>query len=88
MDDVFGANRETLLKLNKGLMHEEGQLEKLTRSRELDENLIFQQIDRVTTARGELEKAYAHMQLQIRREMTPQQVGKMDELMPPPSPQP
>jgi Spy/CpxP family protein refolding chaperone len=88
MDDVFGASRDTLLKLNKSLQHEEGQLEKLTRSRELDENQIFQQIDRVTSARGELEKAYAHMQMQIRKEMTPQQVGKMDELMPPPTPQP
>lgn len=85
MDDVFGANRDTLLKLYKSLQHEEGQLQKLSRSRELDENQIFQQIDRVTAARGELEKANAHMLLQIRKEMTVQQVSKMDDLMPPPA---
>lgn len=88
MDDVFGASRDTLVKLNKSLLHEEAQLEKITRSHELDENQIFQQIDRVTAARGDLEKAYAHMQLQIRKEMTQQQVGKMDELMPSPIVQP
>jgi Spy/CpxP family protein refolding chaperone len=85
MDDVFGANRETLLQLYKNLQHEESQLAKLSRSRELDENQIYQQIDRVTQARGEAEKAYAHMLLQIRKEMTPQQVGKMDEILPPPA---
>lgn len=88
MDDVFGASRDTLVKLNKNLLHEEAQLEKITRSHELDENQIFQQIDRVTAARGDLEKAYAHMQLQIRKEMTAQQVGKMDEMMPVPMAQP
>ena len=84
MDDVFGSSRDTLLKLFKNLQREEGQLERLSHSHELDENQIFQQIDRVTTARGELEKANAHMLLQIRKEMTSQQISKMDDLMPPP----
>ena len=82
MDDAFGANRDALVKLDKGLQHEESQLEKLTRSRELDENQIFQQIDRVTLARGELEKAYAHMLLQIRKELTPEQTARLDEMRP------
>ncbi len=84
MDEVFGGNRDVLLKLQKSLQHEESQLEKLTRSRELDENQIFQQIDRVTQARGELEKAYAHMLLQIRKEMTPEQASRLDESRPAP----
>jgi Spy/CpxP family protein refolding chaperone len=80
MDDVFGANRDNLQTLQKSLQHEESQLSKLSRSRELDENQIFQQIDRVTLARGELEKATAHYMLQIRKEMTSEQVSKMDNL--------
>ena len=79
MDDVFGANKGNLVKLYKNLQHEESQLEKTTRGKELDENTIFQQIDRVTQARGELEKANAHMLLQIRKEMTPQQAALLDE---------
>jgi len=85
LDDVFGGNKDNLLKLNKSLQHEESQLEKLTRSQELDENQIFQQIDRVTQARGELEKAYAHMLLQIRKELTPEQTSKLDDLRPQPA---
>jgi Spy/CpxP family protein refolding chaperone len=85
LDDVFGENKDNLLKLYKGLQHEESQLEKLTRSRELDENQIFQQIDRVTQARGELEKANAHMLLQIRKELTPDQTARLDELRPQPA---
>jgi hypothetical protein len=80
MDDVFTANRDNLMRLDRGLQHEESQLKKLTRSQTLDENLIYQQIDRVTMARGELEKAYAHMLLQIRKEMTPDQTQKLDDL--------
>jgi Spy/CpxP family protein refolding chaperone len=84
MDDVFNANRDNLLKLYKGVKHEEAVLQKMTRSKELDENQIFQQIDRVTMARGELEKATAHYMLQIRREMTPDQTQRLDsELQPP-----
>ncbi|RXH55906.1 hypothetical protein GRAN_2763 [Granulicella sibirica] len=79
MDDVFGANKGTLVKLYKNLQHEESKLEKSTRGKNLDENEIFQQIDRVTQARGELEKANAHMLLQIRKEMTPQQAALLDE---------
>jgi Spy/CpxP family protein refolding chaperone len=82
MDDVFNANRDNLLTLYKNLQREEAQLEKTTRSRELDENQIFQQIDRVTQARGELEKATAHTLLLIRKEMTPDQTAKLDVLAP------
>jgi hypothetical protein len=80
MDDLFTSNRDNLMRLDRSLQHEESQLKKLTRSQTLDENLIYQQIDRVTLARGELEKAYAHMLLQIRKEMTPDQTSKLDDL--------
>ena len=79
MDDVFTANRDSLIKSEKALQHEQSQLNKLTRSKEVDENQIFQQIDRVTQARGELEKTYTHYLLQIRHEMTPEQTAKLDE---------
>ena len=84
LDDVFDGNKDNLVKLYKSLQHEQSQLEKLTRSRELDENQIFQQIDRVTAARGELEKANAHRLLQIRKELTPEQTSKLDDLRPQP----
>lgn len=80
MDDVFSANRDNLLKLYKNLQGEESSLAKTIRVKDLDEGQIFQQIDRVTGARGELEKANVHMLLQIRKEMTPEQAARLDEL--------
>ena len=80
MDDVFGANRDSLLKLYKSLQQEESTLAKTIRAKDLDEGQIFQQIDRVTEARAELEKAEVHMSLQIRKELTPEQTSKLDGL--------
>ena len=80
MDDVFGANRDNLLKLYKNLQQEESSLAKTIRAKDLDEGQIFQQIDRVTEARAELEKAEVHVSLQIRKELTPEQSAKLDGL--------
>ena len=79
MDDVFNSSKPSLVKLYKSLQHEESQLEKLTRGRNPDESQIFAQIDRVTQARGEVEKASAHMLLSIRKEMTDEQVARLDD---------
>ena len=79
MDDVFNSSKPTLVKLYKSLQHEESQLEKLTRGRNPDEAQIFAQIDRVTQARGELEKTSAHMLLAIRKEMTDEQIARLDD---------
>lgn len=82
MDDVFSANKGNLVKLYKNLQHEESQLGKIVRGKELVESQIFDQIDRVAQARGELEKANAHMLLEIRKEMTAEQTAKLDDHLP------
>jgi Spy/CpxP family protein refolding chaperone len=82
MDEVFSANKGNLVKLYKNLQHEESQLGKIVRGKELVESQIFDQIDRVVQARGELEKASAHYLLQIRKEMTPEQAAKLDDHRP------
>lgn len=84
LDEVFDANKGTLLTLYKKLKSEESDLEKTTRARVLDEGQIDQQIDRVVQARGALEKANAHMLLQIRSEMTPEQLARLEEHRPQP----
>jgi Spy/CpxP family protein refolding chaperone len=79
MDEVFSANKASLMSSYKNLQHEESQLGKLVRGKELVESQIFDQIDRVVQARGELEKASAHYLLQIRKEMTPEQAARLDD---------
>jgi Spy/CpxP family protein refolding chaperone len=86
MDEIFEANRETLLRLYHSVQHEESTLEQLTMGNDLHEEQIFQQIDRVSGARAALEKASAHMLLEIRKQMTAEQTAKLDQHRPrPPS---
>jgi Spy/CpxP family protein refolding chaperone len=84
MDEIFQANRETLLRLYRSVQHEESTLEQLTTGNHLREEQIFQQIDRVSAARAALEKASAHMQLEIRRQMTAGQTARLDQHRPKP----
>lgn len=86
MDDIFNASKAQLVSLYRGLRREESQLDKLSRARVLDEAQIDAQIDKVVQARGELEKADAHMLLEIRKQMTPEQTARLDEHRPPPPP--
>jgi Spy/CpxP family protein refolding chaperone len=84
MDGIFQANRGTLLDLYRSLQQQESILERLTTGTRLNEEQILQQIDRVTSARGTLEKANARMLLQIRKQMTDEQTEKLDQHRPKP----
>ena len=54
----------------------------MVHGKELVESQIFDQIDHVVQARGELEKASAHYLLEIRKQMTPEQTSKLDDHLP------
>jgi hypothetical protein len=75
MDQVFGSNRDQLLKLYTDLKREESQLDKLGKS--ASEPDLDRQIEKVAQARSELQKADTHMVLEIRRQLTPEQLSKM-----------
>ncbi len=82
MDTIFAQNKATLLAHFDTLKDEERQLESLTRGVNIDEHTLFAHIDRVSQARAELEKANAHMLLQLRHELTPDQINTLDEHRP------
>jgi Spy/CpxP family protein refolding chaperone len=84
MDEIFQANRGTLLRLYRSLEQQESILEQLTTGNHLSEEQIFQQIDRVSGARAALEKASAHMLLEIRKQMTAEQTARLDQHRPKP----
>ncbi len=79
MDDVFGQHREALVARYQNRQSAESDLEKLTRSDHPDQAALFTEIDRVAQARAELEKANTRMLLQIRGEMTPEQIDRLEE---------
>jgi Spy/CpxP family protein refolding chaperone len=84
MDEIFQANRGTLLRLYRSLEQQESILEQLTTGNHLREEQIFQQIDWVSGARAALEKASAHMLLEIRKQMTAEQTARLDQHRPKP----
>ena len=78
MDTIFEANKPTLINLYTNLQREELNLAGLSRTDLQDETKVFAAIDRVSQARSDLEKEYAHMFLQIRQQLDPQQLDALD----------
>ncbi len=78
MDSVFVQNREALLSRYETLQREQSKLDNLVHSDHPDESTLSAQIDRVSQARADLGKAYAHYQLQLRDEMSADQLSKLD----------
>ncbi|MGI4853270.1 MAG: hypothetical protein ACRYF4_04375 [Janthinobacterium lividum] len=79
MDSVFGQNRDALVQRFETLQKAEGRLESLTHSAKPSEAALFGEIDHVAQARADLEKANTHMLLQLRDEMSAEQIGKLDD---------
>jgi Spy/CpxP family protein refolding chaperone len=78
MDDIFEANKPTLVTLYTNLQREETRLASLPPGDMQDESKVFAAIDRVAAARTELEKASAHYLVQIRQQMDPAQLDQLD----------
>jgi Spy/CpxP family protein refolding chaperone len=79
MDAIFEQNKNALLSRLQGLRQAESQMEEVARSPAPDEDALFTQIDRVSQARAELEKANTHMLLQIRKEMDAEQIARLEK---------
>jgi len=79
MDEIFEANKPKLQALFTNLQAEEAHLANLTSAERQDESKVFAAIDRVTQAHGQLEKAEAHIQLQIRQQLDADQIAQLDK---------
>jgi Spy/CpxP family protein refolding chaperone len=79
MDAIFEQNRAALLTRLQGVQQAETQMDELAKAPTLDEGALFAQIDRVAQARADLEKATTHLLLQIRKEMDPDQIKRLQK---------
>ena len=79
MDAIFEQNRASLLSRYQGLQQAESQMEEIARTPNPDEAALFAGIDRVAQARADLEKATTHYLLQIRKEMDPDQLQRLEK---------
>jgi Spy/CpxP family protein refolding chaperone len=78
MDAIFEQNRPALSARLQNLQQAESQMAAISASQQPDETALFAQIDRVAQARAELEKVNTHMLLQIRKEMDPDQIARLE----------
>jgi hypothetical protein len=79
MDAIFEENRGALVSHLQGLKQAESQMQDLSRSPAPDEAALLAQIDRVAQARAELQKADTRMLLELRKEMDPDQIKRLDK---------
>ncbi len=78
MDEIFEANKSSLVTLLGNLQHEESKLQGMSPQELQDEGKVFAQIDRVSAARAELEKENARILMLIRQQLEPPQLNKLD----------
>jgi Spy/CpxP family protein refolding chaperone len=79
MDAIFDQNKGTLFNRLQNLTQVESQMNEIAKSPNPDEAALFTQIDRVAQARAELDKAYTHYLLQIRKEMDADQISRLEK---------
>jgi Spy/CpxP family protein refolding chaperone len=79
MEAIFEQNRDLLRGRLQSLLQAQSQMAEVARSPNPDESAIFSQIDHVAQARAELEKANTHMLLQLRKEMDPDQIDRLEK---------
>lgn len=79
MDAIFNDNRSRLAAGYQALHQEERLMDELSRARNPDEAALAKEIDRIAQARATLEKTNTHYLLQLRRELDPDQIVRLDE---------
>jgi Spy/CpxP family protein refolding chaperone len=80
MEKIFQDTRLRLIDLHANLEKQEALLEPLVEAERPDETAVLRQIDKVASARAELEKANAQMLLGIRRVLSAEQWNKLKAL--------
>lgn len=80
MDEIFNAEKPRLMDLFVNLQREEHSMRSMSGEEMKDESRVNAAIDRAAAARAELEKANAHLLIQVRRELDARQLQKLDEL--------
>lgn len=78
MDAIFEQSRPVLVNRLENLEREEQRMQVLTQAKTLDEAALFSQIDRIEQARADLAKANTHYLVQLRNELAPEQVARLE----------
>ncbi len=80
MDSIFDANKPAILDSYKGFLKAQSNLTTVNKDPKADKDQVFAAIDAVNQARSALQKATSAMLLQIRQQMDPDQVNKLEKV--------
>lgn len=80
MDTIFDASKPAIVSSYKNFLKEQSKLQALNKESNVDQEHLFAAIDSVNQARAALQKATAQMLLQIKQQMEPAQIEKLEKL--------
>ena len=80
MDAIFDQHKPTILDNYKGFLKAQSDLTAANKDPQANKDRLFTAIDAVNQARASLQKATSAMLLQIRQEMDPDQVNKLEKI--------
>jgi Spy/CpxP family protein refolding chaperone len=80
MDTIFNASKPAILASYQNYLKEQAKLSALSHNPQATQDSTFAAIDAVNQARAALQKATAQMYLQIRQQMKPEQIQKLETL--------
>jgi Spy/CpxP family protein refolding chaperone len=80
MDAIFDANKPAILAAYKNLLKEQAKLSAVSKDPNADKSSTFAAIDAVNQARSQLAKAVAQTYLEIRQQMSMEQIEKLQKL--------
>ena len=80
MDTIFDANKPVILDSYKAFLRAQANLAAVNKDPQADKAKVFAAIDAVNEARSSLQKATSSMLLQIRQEMDPTQITKLENV--------
>jgi Spy/CpxP family protein refolding chaperone len=80
MDTIFDANKPAILDSYKSFLKAQSNLTAVNKDPQADKAKVFAAIDAVNEARSSLQKATSSMLLQIRQEMDPTQITKLENV--------
>jgi Spy/CpxP family protein refolding chaperone len=80
MDSIFDANKPAILENYKTFLKAQAELTAVNKDPQADKAKVFAAIDAVNEARSSLQKATSAMLLQIRKEMEPDQITKLENV--------
>lgn len=80
MDTIFNANKPAILSAYKNFLAEQTKLNALSKDPNADQSKVFATIDAMNQARSELQKTTAKMYMEIRQQMTAEQIEKIEKM--------